>query len=311
MHQGRLFSLASPLVGCHGCDGIAHAPPAPPRAGAAGRSRRRCCRRSCAARGRCSTARSSRRATREALRKLNPVTLWKNPVIFVVEVGAALTTALPRPRHRGRRAGHRVRRADQPLALVHGAVRELRRGDGGGARQGAGRLAAQDEDRGHGASAMLRGGAIEQVPGSALRAGDVVVCERARRHSRRRRGHRRHRDGGRIRHHRRERAGHPRVGRRPQRRDRRHEGALGPDQGPDHVESRRDVPGPHDRAGRRRGAPEDAERDRAEHPDRRPDADLPAGRRHAACRSPPTASASAGAGTVPAGCRAASRCSSA
>jgi len=32
------------------------------------------------------------RATREAVRKLNPVTLASNPVMFVVEVGAALTT---------------------------------------------------------------------------------------------------------------------------------------------------------------------------------------------------------------------------
>src|SRR5258708_2311071 len=32
------------------------------------------------------------RAFRDAFRKLNPATLAKNPVIFVVEVGAALTT---------------------------------------------------------------------------------------------------------------------------------------------------------------------------------------------------------------------------
>src|SRR5947199_9228769 len=32
------------------------------------------------------------RATRESFVKLNPVTLLKNPVMFVVEVGAALTT---------------------------------------------------------------------------------------------------------------------------------------------------------------------------------------------------------------------------
>ncbi len=34
---------------------------------------------------------------------------------------------------------------------------------------------------------------------------------------------------------------------------------VGSHQDPDHLESGRDVPGPHDRAGRRRGAPEDAE----------------------------------------------------
>ena len=33
-----------------------------------------------------------RRATLESFRKLNPVTLWRNPVIFVVELCAALTT---------------------------------------------------------------------------------------------------------------------------------------------------------------------------------------------------------------------------
>src|SRR5271170_6960557 len=34
------------------------------------------------------------RATKESFIKLNPVTLAKNPVIFVVEVGAAITTIL-------------------------------------------------------------------------------------------------------------------------------------------------------------------------------------------------------------------------
>jgi potassium-transporting ATPase ATP-binding subunit len=34
------------------------------------------------------------RSLPDALRKLNPVTLWRNPVMFVVEVGSVLTTAL-------------------------------------------------------------------------------------------------------------------------------------------------------------------------------------------------------------------------
>ncbi|MGW3244156.1 hypothetical protein [Streptomyces sp. NPDC001070] len=33
-------------------------------------------------------------AVPEALRKLNPVTLFRNPVMFVTEIGAALTTGL-------------------------------------------------------------------------------------------------------------------------------------------------------------------------------------------------------------------------
>ena len=50
----------------------------------------------------------------------------------------------------------RVRGADHPLALVHGAVRQLRRSHGGRARQGAGRHAAQDQDRDDGAAPARR-----------------------------------------------------------------------------------------------------------------------------------------------------------
>ena len=53
----------------------------------------------------------------------------------------------------------------------------------------------------------------------------------------------------------------------------------------DHVEPRRDVPRSDDRAGRGRRAPEDAERDRAQHPAGGADAGLPPGRRHARSRS--------------------------
>jgi hypothetical protein len=56
------------------------------------------------------------RATKESFVKLNPLTLYKNPVMFVVEVGATVTTIL----------------------LAHRFVCELRRSHGGGARQGAG-----------------------------------------------------------------------------------------------------------------------------------------------------------------------------
>src|SRR5437868_10356797 len=35
-----------------------------------------------------------RRAIWDSFIKLNPATLWKNPVMFVVEIGAALTTLL-------------------------------------------------------------------------------------------------------------------------------------------------------------------------------------------------------------------------
>src|SRR5215813_14664448 len=34
------------------------------------------------------------KSTPEALRKLNPMTLWRNPVMFIVEVGSVFTTVL-------------------------------------------------------------------------------------------------------------------------------------------------------------------------------------------------------------------------
>jgi hypothetical protein len=86
-----------------------------------------------------------RRAVWDSFAKLNPVTMMKNPVMFVVEVGAALTTAYV----------IRDWRAAAPdlgftfqitLALVHGAVRELRRSHGGRTWKSPGRHAAQDQD---------------------------------------------------------------------------------------------------------------------------------------------------------------------
>src|SRR5262245_64533655 len=34
------------------------------------------------------------RSTPDALRKLNPMTLWRNPVMFIVEIGSVFTTVL-------------------------------------------------------------------------------------------------------------------------------------------------------------------------------------------------------------------------
>ncbi len=79
-------------------------------------------------------------------------------------------------------------------------------------------------------------------------------------HPRRRRDHRGRRLGQRIGDHRRIRAGHPRSGRRPLGRDRRNDGALRLHQGADHRRAGLDLHRPDDRAGRGRGAAEDAER---------------------------------------------------
>ena len=74
--------------------------------------------------------------------KLDPRTLIKNPVMFVLEVVTALTTViLIRDLVTG---GANLGFAFQiiAVAVVHGAVRQLRRSGRGGPRQGAGRCAA-------------------------------------------------------------------------------------------------------------------------------------------------------------------------
>ncbi len=79
----------------------------------------------------------------------NPRPMMKNPVMFVVEVGAAMTTVLAVRDLAIRSADCRVHLPDHALAVVYRAVRQLRRSHGGRARQGAGRHAAQDQDRNH------------------------------------------------------------------------------------------------------------------------------------------------------------------
>ena len=79
--------------------------------------------------------------------KLDPRPMIKNPVMFVVEVVAVLTTVIFLRDLRHRRRESRLHLPDHPLALVHGAVREFRRGGRGRPRQGAGRIAEEDPHR--------------------------------------------------------------------------------------------------------------------------------------------------------------------
>ena len=144
------------------------------------------------------------------------------------------------------------------LALVHGAVRQLRRGDGRGARQGAGRHAAQDRARqtpakrlrGSGAITSTRRDGVRRATLRARRPGPVharatsfPATARSSRASPRWTS-------------RRSPASRAPVIRESRRRPlgghRRHQGALRLARRPDHGESRRDVPRPHDRAGRGR-----------------------------------------------------------
>lgn len=116
------------------------------------------------------------RAIQASFGKLNPVTLLKNPVMFVVEVGAALTTVfLIRDIFMGAAGvGFSFQIAlwlwfTVLFANFAEAMAEAR----GKAQADALRKTKTDVL----AKRLTSGGKIEQVPGSALRAGDVVVCE--------------------------------------------------------------------------------------------------------------------------------------
>ena len=188
----------------------------------------------------------------------------------------------------GRRAGERraalVRRRDRDLALAHRAVRELRRGDRRGPRQGAGERAARDADDDHGAAPLPR-----RPPRGDRRARSAEGRRRRGRggddHPRGRRHRRGRRLGRRVGDHRRVRARHPRGRRRPLGRHRRHEAPLRPARDRGHPGAGAVVPRPHDRARRGRGAAEDAERDRPQHPPRRPDDHVRRRGRHADART--------------------------
>ena len=179
--------------------------------------------------GRCSTGRSSSGRSSTACASSNPGTLLRNPVIFVVEVVSVVVTI----RVIADIVGGGPVAFDTAIAarpVVHGAVRELRRGDGRGTRQGAGRRLAEDPG-GPGRQAADADGAEETVPATELREGRPRDGVGRRADPGRRRDRRGHRLGRRVGDHRRVRAGDPRVGRRPLGRHRRHEGALGLDQG--------------------------------------------------------------------------------
>ncbi len=116
------------------------------------------------------------RATKASFAKLNPVTLLKNPVMFVVEAGAALTTVfLIRDMATG--AGDIGFQVQISLWLwftvlfanFAEAMAEAR----GKAQADALRKTKTDVI----AKRLTSAGTLEQVAGSSLRMGDVVVCD--------------------------------------------------------------------------------------------------------------------------------------
>jgi potassium-transporting ATPase ATP-binding subunit len=116
------------------------------------------------------------RATKESFVKLNPVALAKNPVIFVVEAGAAMTTILlGRDIFTGAPAiGFTLQIAlwlwfTVLFANFAEAMAEAR----GKAQADSLRKTKSDVL----AKRVTANGKIEEAPASALRAGDVVVCD--------------------------------------------------------------------------------------------------------------------------------------
>ena len=208
-----------------------------------------------------------------AFAKLDPRTLIKNPVMFVVEVVAVLTTIILLRDLVHRRRESRLHVPDRPVAVVHGAVRQLLRSRGRRPRQGAGRCAAAPahRDAGQAADRHRPQRATSWCPAPASKVGDVVLVEA---------GDIIPSDGEVI-------EGIASV----------NEAAITGESAPviresggdrsavtggtqvlsdwikraHHRGAGLDLPRPHDQAGRGRRAAEDAERDRAQHPAGRPD----------------------------------------
>ncbi len=223
------------------------------------------------------------RAGLDSLRKLDPRHQFRNPVMFVVEIGAVIVTAGWLIQVFG---GPPLGGGDEPawfafsigvwlwLTVVFANFAEAI-AEGRGKAQADALRSMRTET-----VARLRDGG--EKPASELRRGDVVVVEA---------GETIPGDGTVI-------EGIASVdesaitgesapvvresGGDRSRRDRRHPGPLRSDRRRDHPGAGAELPRPDDRPGRGGGAAKDAERDRAQHPARRAHAGLPRGRRRPA-----------------------------
>ncbi|MGA7157885.1 MAG: potassium-transporting ATPase subunit KdpB [Acidobacteriaceae bacterium] len=115
----------------------------------------------------------TRRAITDALVKLSPTTMMKNPVMFVVEVGSVLTTALL-ARNVLTHHGHFGFNLQITLWLwftvLFANFAEAMAEGRGKAQADALRLAKSETT----AYKLTKSGAMEEIPSSQLRAGDVV-----------------------------------------------------------------------------------------------------------------------------------------
>ena len=210
-----------------------------------------------------------------AFAKLDPRVLMKNPVMFVVEVVAALTTVifLRDLATGGENLGFTFQIIVWLWFTVLFANFAEAVAEGRGKAQAEFAPAHAHRDAGE-APHRRRPDEVQDRAGHEPQGRRHRAGRGRRHHPVGRRGDRRRRLGQRGGHHRRVGAGDPRERRRPLGGHRRHAGDLGLDHRAHHRGSGRDLPRPHDRAGRGRRAAEDAERDRAQHPARRHDPDL-------------------------------------
>src|ERR1043166_6219338 len=116
------------------------------------------------------------RAVRASFVKLNPVTLLKNPVMFVVEAGAALTTIfLIRDAFTG---GAGIGFSVQIALWLWFTVLFANFAEAMAAARGKAQADTLRKTKTDAlAKRLTSSGKIDQVSGSALRAGDVVQCE--------------------------------------------------------------------------------------------------------------------------------------
>ena len=217
-----------------------------------------------------------------SLRKLDPRHMVRNPVMFVVEVGARHHDAAIVDRRRARRREpalvHVHRRG---LAVADGRVRQLRRGDRRGPRQGPGRRAARDAHGDDGAAARRHDEARPPSCAAATSSSSrparsspaTAPSSRASPRSTSRRSPASRRPSS----------------ARPAATAARSPAARACSRDRIVVEITQEpgqsLPRPHDRARRGRRAAQDAERDRPVDPARRPDARLPRRRRRRCGRS--------------------------
>jgi potassium-transporting ATPase ATP-binding subunit len=116
------------------------------------------------------------RAVRASVLKLNPITLMRNPVMFVVEVGAALTTVFLIRDLLTAAAG--IRFSFQIVLWLWFTVLFANFAEAMAEARGKAQADALRKTRTEApAKLLVSGGKIKHVPSSALRANDVVLCE--------------------------------------------------------------------------------------------------------------------------------------